>query len=281
MNKYFEKDDSTLVQMTLLGDETAFEELVTRHQRAVKGTAFNVTGSRFSAEDASQDAFLSAWMNLSALREREKFGVWVCSIAKNHARTLVTHYHSAIPSISLNEFENFDIPDPTDFSLLEYDDLHEKVEALSEKIRETVKLHYFSDLSVKEIAKKLSISEGTVKWRLSEGRKQLRKGYGIMEKTYNENESVVSRVMRQVEALKLWRIKEDKSGFEAEYKAVLELVNELPDSKEKSHALADTWLLGAWWIPGQKMMKYSLKSKRLPKTDIMKMLCRQSQLMNM
>ena len=44
MNKYFEKDDSTLVQMTLLGDETAFEELVTRHQRAVKGTAFNVTG---------------------------------------------------------------------------------------------------------------------------------------------------------------------------------------------------------------------------------------------
>ncbi|PWM65341.1 MAG: hypothetical protein DBX61_10475 [Clostridiales bacterium] len=251
MNKYFEKDDSTLVQMTLLGDESAFEELVTRHQRAVKGTAFNVTGSRFSAEDASQDAFLSAWMNLSALREREKFGVWVCSIAKNHARTLVTHYHSAIPSISLNEFENFDIPDPTDFSLLEYDDLHEKVEALSEKIRETVKLHYFSDLSVKEIAKKLSISEGTVKWRLSEGRKQLRKGYGIMEKTYNENESVVSRVMRQVEALKLWIIKEDKSGFEAEYKAVLELVNELPDSKEKSHALADTWLLGAWWIPGQ------------------------------
>ena len=77
MNKYFEKDDSTLVQMTLLGDESAFEELVTRHQRAVKGTAYNVTGSRFSAEDTSQDAFLSALMNLSALRKKEKIVVYI------------------------------------------------------------------------------------------------------------------------------------------------------------------------------------------------------------
>ena len=181
MNKYHDKDDSTLVQMTLLGDQSAFEELVTRHERAVNGTAYHVTGCKFSAEDATQDAFVSAWMNLSALREREKFGIWVCSIAKNHARTLEEHYRSTVPNISLNEFENFDIPDTVDSDIFQYADLHEKVDALSEKIREAVKLHYFSDLSIKEIAKKLSISEGTVKWRLSEGRKQLRKGYGIME----------------------------------------------------------------------------------------------------
>ena len=252
MHNYHDKDDSTLVQMTLLGDESAFAELVLRHQRAVMGTTLKVTGNRFSAEDASQDAFVSAWINLSALRNEEKFGIWVCSIAKNHARTLEAHYRSAIPSISLNEFENLDIPDAQDPDIFEYADLHDKIGALSEKIREVIKLHYFSDLSIKDIAKKLSLPEGTVKWRLSEGRKQLRKGYGIMEKAYDEIETVADRVMRQVEALKLWKLKEDKSGFEAEYQAVLELVNELPDSKKKSHALADTWLLGAWWIPGQK-----------------------------
>ncbi len=262
MNEYHDKDDSTLVQMALLENESAFEELVIRHERAVKGTAFNVSGSRFSAEDASQDAFVSAWINLSALREREKFGSWVCSIARNHAKTLEAHYRSTIPNISLNEFENFDIPDHSVSDIFQYDDLHEKVEALSEKIRETVKLHYFSDLPIKEIARKLSISEGTVKWRLSEGRKQLRKGYGIMEKTYNENESVVVRVMRQVEALKLWRLKEDKSGFEAEYRAVLDLVNSLPDSKEKSHALADTLILGAWWIKGEANDEVYAKIKK-------------------
>ncbi len=250
MNSYHDKDDNTLVQQTLLGDESAFAELVTRYERAVMGTALKVTNNTFSAEDATQDAFVSAWMNLSALRQSEKFGSWVCSIAKNHARTLISHYRSAIPTLSLNEFENLDLCEE-EVDIFKYDDLNEHIKALSQKIREVIELHYFCDLSVKEIAKRLSISEGTVKWRLSEGRKQLRKGYGIMEKTYNENEAIVARVMRQVEALKLWRLKDDKSGFEAEYKAVLALVNELPDSKEKSHALADTWLMGAWFISGQ------------------------------
>ena len=67
MDSYYDKDDSTLVQMTLLGDKAAFQELVVRYERAVQGTAYHVTGCRFSAEDAAQDAFVSAWMNLSAL----------------------------------------------------------------------------------------------------------------------------------------------------------------------------------------------------------------------
>lgn len=262
MDSYYDKDDSTLVQMTLLGDNAAFQELVVRYERAVQGTAYHVTGCRFSAEDAAQDAFVSAWMNLSALRESKKFKTWVCSIAKNHARTLQAHYRSTIPNISLDGFENFDLPDTVDSDLFQYSDLHEKIDALNEKIREAVKLHYFSDLSVKEIAKQLSVSEGTVKWRLSEGRKKLREGYGVMETTYNEKESVVVRVMRQVDALKLWLIREDKSGFEAEYKAVLKLIDELPDSKEKSHALADTWMLGAWWIPGQRNDEVYAKIKK-------------------
>ena len=262
MDSYYDKDDSTLVQMTLLGDNAAFQELVARYERIVQRTAYHVTGCRFSAEDAAQDTFVSAWMNLSALRESKKFKTWVCSIAKNHARMLQAHYRSTIPNISLDEFENFDLPDTVETDVFQYSDLHEKIDALNEKIREAVKLHYFSDLSVKEIAKQLSVSEGTVKWRLSEGRKKLREGYGVMETTYNEKESVVVRVMRQVDALKLWMIREDKSGFEAEYKAVLKLIDELPDSKEKSHALADTWMLGAWWIPGQRNDEVYAKIKK-------------------
>lgn len=61
MNNHFDKTDEVLVELTLLGDGTAYEELVTRYQRAVIGTAYKVTKNRFSAEDASQDAFVSAW----------------------------------------------------------------------------------------------------------------------------------------------------------------------------------------------------------------------------
>lgn len=253
MNNHFDKTDEVLVELTLLGDGTAYEELVTRHQRAVMGTAYKVTKNRFSAEDASQDAFVSAWMNLCELRDTSKFGAWVCSFAKNCARTLERHYRAAIPDISLDTLEGFEIADEDEpFAEDDLENVRHSVDLLSEKIRETVRLHYFEGKSVAEIAEMLSVPVGTVKWRLSEGRKQLRKGYGIMEKTYNENESLVARVMRQVEALKLWQLKNDKTGFEEEYRAVLANVEALEDSKEKSSMLADTLLRGYWWLPGEK-----------------------------
>ena len=253
MKAHTDKKDETLVELTLLGDKTAYEELVLRHQRAVMGTAYKMTGNRYSAEDASQDAFVSAWMNLSELRDGAKFGSWVCAFAKNCARTLERRYRAAIPAISLDESVLFDVEDTADVIFPdEYQDIHAAVDALSDKIREAVRLHYFEEMSVAEIAKMLSVPVGTVKWRLSEGRKQLRKGYGIMEKTYNESESLVTRVMRQVEELKLWRLKNDKTGFEEEYREVLCNVEALEDSKEKSAMLADTLLRGYWWIPGEK-----------------------------
>ncbi len=255
MNKHSDKNDQTLVELTLLGEESAYEELVARHRRAVMGTAFKVTNNTYSAEDASQDAFVSAWMNLSSLQNGERFGSWVCAIAKNCARTLDAHYHSTVPDISLDLLINCDLSDEDSEWLTlrdDYSDLHEAVEALSEKVREAVKLHYFEDKSVAEISKLLSLPVGTVKWRLSEGRKQLRKGFGIMEKTYDEKETLVSRVMRQVEHLKLWKLKSDQNGFEDEYKSVLSAVERLDDSKEKSFMLADTLLMGWWWLPGEK-----------------------------
>ena len=257
MTKYADMNDETLVEICLLGESGAFEELVMRHENAVMSTAKRVTGSRFTAEDASQDAFVSAWMRLDSLRDRSKFKPWVCAIAKNCAMALVTRYRSVVPDISLHLVENEELsdnPDPELSALLSSEtdeELHALVDALGEKLRETIRLHYFEGYSVAEIADLLSVPVGTVKWRLAEGRKQLRKGYGIVEKEYNENETLVSRVMRQVEELKLWQFKRDKTGFEEDYKNVLAAVEELEESKEKQHMLADVWLRGAWWIPGK------------------------------
>ena len=264
MKNYKEHRDSILVDMTLLGDERAFEELVKRHEKNVKGTAYKTTGNSFSAEDAAQDAFVSAWLNLDSLSDRDKFGSWVCSIAKNHARNLVRKYKNAAADISLTLLEEVDLTGSDESGLYELlssasigeaerdSRLHEALDALSGKIRETINLHYFEGLSIAEIAQRLSLPAGTVKWRLCEGRRQLRKEYGIMEKDYTEHEDIVARVMRQVEELKLWAIKGNKEGFERDYEAVLKNVTALADSKEKSHALADVLLRGYWWLPGKK-----------------------------
>ncbi len=253
-NDFINKNDEALVEMTLLGNNKAFEELVNRYQSKVFGTAYKVTKNRFSAEDASQDAFVSAWIKLNSLKDRTKFGSWVCAIAKNHAVSLVRHYRNASSDVCFELLENIDLNE-TQTEIINFyeqesrENLYESVENLSEKIRETVKLHYFEEMSVEEIAKRQNIPQGTVKWRLAEGRKRLRKEYGVMEN--NSNRTLVQRVMEQVEQLKLWNLKKDKTGFENVYRQLLKNVEDLEDSPQKHHAMAEVLARGYWWLDGE------------------------------
>lgn len=75
--KYREQTDETLVALTLMRDEAAFEELVIRHRKAALLVAHTVTRNTYTAEDAVQDAFLCAWQRLDTLKEPAKFGGWV------------------------------------------------------------------------------------------------------------------------------------------------------------------------------------------------------------
>ena len=54
---------------------------------------------------------------------------------------------------------------------------------LSEIYRNIIILYYYDGLSTKEIADKLNIPEGTVTWRLSVGRKKLKKEFDDMNET--------------------------------------------------------------------------------------------------
>ena len=65
-------------------------------------------------------------------------------------------------------------------------------------------------------------------------------------------DTLVQRVMKKVEELKLWQLRNDKDGFEVIYKDVLREVEELPESDRKYHALADVLMRGWWWIPGKE-----------------------------
>ncbi|MBQ4064830.1 MAG: hypothetical protein IJD10_01880, partial [Clostridia bacterium] len=66
------------------------------------------------------------------------------------------------------------------------------------------------------------------------------------------NDTLVQRVMKKVEELKLWQLKNEKSGFAEVYKDVLGEVETLPESVNKYHALADVLIRGWWWLPGEK-----------------------------
>ena len=246
--------DEDLVMLTLAGEQAAYEVLVTRYQKTAIASAISVTKNHFMAEDAAQDAFVTAWMKLNTLQEPKKYGSWVCRIAKNCALNMISRYRSFLP---LDVVDNLNINDngaenPAELYALseEQKEVNESIETLPEKVRQIIHLHYFEGLSIAEIADRMRISEGTVKWQLHDGRKRIRKELCAMNEKYSD--TLVQRVMKKVEELKLWQVKNDKSGFETVYKEVLREVEELPECTEKQHALADVLMRGWWWLPGKK-----------------------------
>lgn len=245
MSMYKNECDKRLVELTLCGDGLAFEELVIRHEKAVLGTAYKITHDYYKAEDAAQEAFVAAWIQLKALMSQNKFGAYVCAIAKNYARKMVMRDH-LISTVSLTDFENWDFDNADECGMWHvtsddiYDRLYEEMESLSKKIKEVIKLHYFDGLSVKDIAVRFDIPEGTVKWRLSEGRKQLQKGFGVMDKKNQsvEKSTLVTIVMERIHELEMCKLKNDRQGLEKAYQAALEAVEGLCDEQNKNYLLA-------------------------------------------
>ena len=248
------QNDETLVMLTLAGDQSAYEVLVVRHQKAVVSAAASVTHNQFMAEDAAQDAFVTAWMKLNSLQEPQKFAAWVCRIAKNCALNMVMRFRSFLP---LEVVDNLNIADEQKQNPAELyvssegkEELQQSIVNLPKKVKQIIHLHYFEGLSIAEIADKMRISAGTVKWQLHDGRKRIRKELCAMNEKYSD--TLVQRVMKKVEELKIWQIKNNKNGFESVYKDVLREVEELPESGDKYHALADVLMRGWWWLPGEK-----------------------------
>lgn len=251
---YRNQTDETLVLLTLSGEQKAYETLVMRHQCAVIASANSVVRNQFMAEDSAQDAFVTAWMKLNTLGEPSKFGPWVRKIAKNCALNTVRRYRGIVP---LDQLENYELNDMQGISpeekhiALESDNqVRDGLERLPQKVKKIIQMYYFDGLSILEIAKQMSISEGTVKWQLNDGRKRMRKELCAMNEKWND--TLVEKVMKKVEELKLWRLKNNKDGFEIVYKDVLKEVENLPESKGKYHALADVLHSGWWWLPGTK-----------------------------
>ena len=251
---YRNQTDETLVLLTLAGEKEAFEALVVRHQNSVIAAAASVTHNHFMAEDASQDAFVTAWMKLDTLAEPSKFLAWVCKIAMFSAKNTVRRYRPFAPIEDIEKYADVTDyeQDPAALYAIseEKEELHRTVLSLPEKVRRVITLHYFEELSVAEIAEKMKISVGTVKSQLHEGRRKLRKELCAMNE--KANDTLVERVMKKVEELKLWQMQNDKSGFAEVYSGVLAEVENLPECKNKYHALADVLARGWWWLPGKK-----------------------------
>ena len=230
--------DESLIERTLYGEDEAFNQLVQRYQRIAFSAAYAMLKNIHLAEDIVQDAFLTAWQKLYSLKEPGKFGPWVYHIASNQAKDYLKKQKNTISLEYIQHTAADDAYNPEKiFFPGTHEVLHEAIENLSEKLRIVIKLHYFENVSIENIAQQLKLSAGTVKWRLHEGRGKIRKGMIQMtEQSKKTSAGLLVEIARVQE-----RYNRSNDGFETDYKAILSKINKMPETEEMHYCLAE-WL---------------------------------------
>jgi RNA polymerase sigma-70 factor (ECF subfamily) len=158
------------------GEQAAFGQLVTRHQRRAYAVARAIVLNHEDAEDAVQEAFLHAFRALDRFRPDQAFGAWLHRIVANAALDL-TRRRKVREADELPETVASPFRDPA-----EADDLRQRLrEALADlpaRQRAVIVLHDIEGFKHAEIGTMLGIPEGTARSDLHYARARLRDSLG-------------------------------------------------------------------------------------------------------
>ncbi len=124
-----------------------------------------IVGEDQPAEDAAQEACIAVCRTIGSLRSAAAFRTWFYRIVVREAAELKrrrsrTEPAAEPPAIARDETSSIDV--------------WRALSVLPQKLREVVVLHYFEDLSSREIGSVLGIPEGTVRFRLMIAKQRLR-----------------------------------------------------------------------------------------------------------
>lgn len=150
----------------------------------VYGYAVHHTYSSDEADELSQEILYTAIRELPKLRDDSRFEPWLWGVAANVTKSFrrTMGKYRAVYSFDVPEDIPFDDSDDYESEKI-FDALRAKIAMLSEIYRNVIILYYYDGLSTREISDKLNIPEGTITWRLSEGRKKLKKELNDMNET--------------------------------------------------------------------------------------------------
>ncbi len=169
-----ERDEKTLIQLSVSGDAHAFRALLDMHYTSVYKMAFHLCGHREDAEDITQLACIKISQNIMNFQMNSKFTTWIYAIVLNTYRDWTDNrantgkgkvdIDDAAPRLSNN--------DNPENNAAANEQLRQ-LSMLPPEERETVILVFAHGLSHKEAANALGCAESTVSWRVHEVRKKL------------------------------------------------------------------------------------------------------------
>ena len=179
--------DEEVMQLVQDGSPRAFELIYDRHGAAAFSLAYRMIGNRVSAEDVTQEAFLSIWRSrLRYDQARGSVRTWVLGIVHNRAidglrRNLVHDRRRDTLEVVEERHEAKERTDVEAARREEARNVRSALEKLPDEQRRTIELAYFGGFSHSQIAELVDEPIGTVKGRMRLGlgkmRRQLAEGH--------------------------------------------------------------------------------------------------------
>ena len=168
-------DDALLLERCAARDATAFRSLMARHLTSVVRTARRITASHSEAEDVAQETFLKLWNGADGVTiSPAGLGPWLRRVAANQAIDV------------LRKAKRLDVTDEVPEQTAPADQLdhleaadragrvEEALSRLPERQRIAVGLFHFEELSQREVADAMAISEDALESLLARARRRLR-----------------------------------------------------------------------------------------------------------
>jgi len=178
-------DETALVQRARQGNLDAFNELILHYQTQVYNLALHLLQDGAAADDAAQEAFISAYKSLAKFRGGS-FRAWLLRIVSNACYDEMRR-RKRRPSVSWDDFGDMEdeanphlvdggaLPEET----VQQRELRAVIERAMAKLpkdqRMVLLLVDRMGFSYKEVAETMNVRLGTVKSRLARARKQMQK----------------------------------------------------------------------------------------------------------
>ena len=185
-NPSFDLETTRLAARAQSGDADAFSALVELHHRAARRVALAALGNLADADEAVQEACLTAWRRIDRLEDPAAFRAWLLRItwrkALDRRRSLAgwikrirrdsaaDEHHEPLDDIAAAEAA----PDAALLTRERDRVVAQLIRSLPSRLRDPLLLAASGEHRYEDIATLLGIPLGTVKWRMLEARRVLR-----------------------------------------------------------------------------------------------------------
>lgn len=167
-------EDFEIIEKIKSGDPKGIDELYNKYSKPALRTAYLITYDSYTAEDTVQEAFVQSLKAINTLKSANSFKPWFYKIL---TRIAWKQSKNNTYCILVDKLDDKTSPSTNDeyFKNNKYDRLYDEINKLNYKLKTTIILFYFNEMSIKEIAKTMGCFEGTVKSRLFTAKAKLRK----------------------------------------------------------------------------------------------------------